>query len=107
MKLYVNELEKNVDKEISFRGFVDTISIPSQNMIWPRQAKVKGVNVDTISNVMTVWEEFTNGIREVVVSSFMIFGNENACMMLGIYCLVCIFIFVICTRKSVLAKVTI
>ncbi|MDO4219389.1 MAG: MFS transporter [Synergistaceae bacterium] len=80
------------------------IVLSAREMLWPRQAKVFGLNIVETSNYMSLFERIVFSIKEMILSVFLLLGNQEACIAVGVFCIVFTLLFALTTYRSALAK---
>ncbi|MDO4219390.1 MAG: MFS transporter [Synergistaceae bacterium] len=76
----------------------------SEEMLWPRQAKVFGLNIVETSNYMLLFDRIIYSFKEMLLSVFLLFGDKEACIAVGVFCVVFTILFALTTYRSALAK---
>lgn len=76
----------------------------SMAMLWPRQAKLHGLDLIPTSNVMSIFDQGAYALKETVLSLFLLLGNNFACIAVGGFCLICAVLFSLLTSRSAMAK---
>lgn len=84
-------------------GAAETVLLPAREVVWNRQAKAKGVSLDSASVSVGMAQEVVCAFKETMMSAFMILGTNSACVALGIYCLISIVIFILYSRRKAMA----
>ena len=85
---------------LAVTGTAETVVMPAADVLWTRQAKSRGIPLESISSGVTVTQEIICALKETMISVFLLLGNSYACVALGVFCLISITIFTLCTRKS-------
>ena len=84
-------------------GAAETIVMPAREVVWNREAKAKGIPLESASAVVGLVHEIICGLKETMISAFLLLGTSGACVALGIFCLVFIVIFALFTRRKAMA----
>lgn len=74
------------------------------DILWPRQAKVFGLDPESVNSLILILYNSIESIKEGIISIFLGFGNSEACIGIGGCCVVFTMLFALLSRKSALAK---
>ena len=84
-------------------GTAETVIMPAKEVVWSRQAKAKGISLESASAGVGLVYEAICALKETMMSAFLLLGSVSACIALGIFCLVFIVIFALFTRRKAMA----
>ena len=84
-------------------GTAETVVMPAREVVWSREARAKGIPLESASPGIGLVFEIICGLKETMMSVFLLLGTNGACVALGIFCLVFIVIFALFTRRKAMA----
>ena len=74
----------------------------SREMLWPRMAAKYNFNAVELSGPMFIARQLANSLKEPILSLFLLFGNDRACVLFGVFCTACAALFLVTTAGSAL-----
>lgn len=78
--------------------------LPVAEMLWPRLIKQGDPSTEALSGYLSIIDQLFRACKEMFLSVFLLFGENRACVALGIFYGICVLMFVLCTAKSPMAK---
>ena len=84
-------------------GAAETIVMPAREVVWSREARAKGIPLESASAGVGLVHEIICALKETMMSAFLLLGTNGACIALGIFSLIFIVIFMLFTRRKAMA----